>query len=201
MKPKARWDTQPYQRMVSADYWQGALRVRFENGDCVSLPVASLSRPTTEVANWDAVTFAPYEIVLPTTEGQVEIPWSTIRLLTDKEFDAHWAKAAEESARKTGARLRELRESRSLSLDELATRARLTSDQLSRLEAGTAGIPLLTIEDVLEAMGSSFDELADVHSPVHRRQPRPRSLGVGDSGDGETARQASGIRPVPRSFR
>jgi DNA-binding Xre family transcriptional regulator len=156
MRPKARWDTQPYQRMVCAKYGQGELSVQFENGDCVSLPIASLSRPSTERANWDAVTATPYEIVVPAAEGQVEIPWDTIRLLTDKEFDAYWAKAAEESARKTGTRLRELRERRSLSVEELAARAGITAEQLSRLEAGRAGIPLVTVETVLDAMGASL---------------------------------------------
>jgi len=36
---------------------------------------------------------------------------------------------------------------------------------------------------------------------VSRHRPRPRSLGIGSSGRGDTAAQTAAERPVPRSWR
>jgi transcriptional regulator with XRE-family HTH domain len=112
------------------------------------------------VANWDALTFSPYEIVVPTLQGEIEVPWSTIRLLSDKEYSAHLADAAEEEARQIGLRIKELRTSRNLSGKEVAERAGITPQSLSRIENGRHDIVFTTLRRILAAMGYSLKDLA-----------------------------------------
>ena len=103
---------------------------------------------------------APYEIVVPTIDDPVEIPWSTIRVLTDQDYSAHLAAAAEEQAKRIGRRIAELRESRGLSSEELAERAGITSQSLSRIEAGRPDAVFTTLQRVLAALGCSLRDLA-----------------------------------------
>jgi DNA-binding Xre family transcriptional regulator len=92
--------------------------------------------------------------------GHVEIPWSTIRALTDREYAAHLAEAAEEQARQIGLRIRELRELRGLSSNELAERAGITPQSLSRIEHGHHDVVFRTLRRILAAMGCSLRDLA-----------------------------------------
>jgi plasmid maintenance system antidote protein VapI len=188
-------------RIASAVYRGGQLVTRFEDGSCVSTPIEGLLRPGTQDGNWSRLTFNPFEIVVPTADGAVEIPWNVIRVLTDKEYDAYIAAAAKERPRAIGARLRDLRERRPLSSQEVADIAGLDADRLSQIESGTAAISGPTLDRILEAMGSSLQEFAAMGSAVASRHPQPPSLGVGDSGRRDTARPAGDLRPVPRSSR
>ena len=75
---------------------------------------------------------------MPAGSEQVEIPWSTVRLLTDPAYGAHLAEVAEDEARQVGRRLRGPREARNLIAKELAGRAGITPRSLSRIEPGPA---------------------------------------------------------------
>jgi len=104
------------------------------------------------------VVYDEFEIVVPSEPEDLEIPWSTIRVLTDPAFDAHLEAAAEREARRLGLRVREPREGRGLSAEELAARVGLTPDQLSRIESGQAGVLLETLGRIVEAMGYTIHE-------------------------------------------
>jgi DNA-binding Xre family transcriptional regulator len=156
---KHYWDTREYSWIVGTEYRNGSLVVSFRDGARVAVEVKDLLPPRYHAPNWDAVTFNEFEIVVPTADGNLEIPWSAIRVLTDPAFDAHLEAAAARDAQRIGVRLREFREQQDIGLDELAARTGLTRDQLARLEAGQAGIPLQTLDRVLEATGHALWDL------------------------------------------
>lgn len=92
-------------------------------------------------------------------QPDVEIPWSTIRALTDKDYSAHLAAAAAEQAKKVGLRLRALRELRHLTSKEVAERAGITLQSLSRIEHGHHDVVFTTLQRILAAMGCSLQDL------------------------------------------
>jgi transcriptional regulator with XRE-family HTH domain len=197
MKADPRWSTRGYQRLSSAQYRDGQVTTRFENGDRASVPAESLLRLDASGVNWGAMTFTPYEVVVPTADGAVEIPWSTIRALTDPSYSAYLGAAAAELPRKVGARLRELRERRQLSRDEVATRANIPLELLVRIESGDAETNFETMDTVLEAIGSSFQELALMGSGFGNRRPRSRTRANGAPEHSDTAHRSGERRPPP----
>lgn len=165
MGATARWDTREYQRIAEAEHRGDQLRVLFEDGSWVSLDPSRLLTPDAQQADWSAMRVSPFELTLPAQEGEVEVPWSTIRALTDRDFSAHLAEAADEQARQVGLRIRELREARGLSGKELAERAGITPQSLSRIEQGRHDVVFTTLQRILAAMGCSVRDLAP---PTHR---------------------------------
>lgn len=155
---KHRWDTREYTWIEDVQHRNGHLTVSFRDGTQAVVDVADLLPPRYHVPDWEDLRFDEFEIVVPTATGDLEIPWSAIRVLTDPAFDAHLKAAAEREAQRVGRRVRELRESRGLSADELGSRVGLTAEQLGRLEAGQAGVPLETLGRLVEAMGYTIHE-------------------------------------------
>lgn len=157
----AKWDTKAYRRMVSARYQDGKLRVLFEDGAWVDLKPEQVLPPDTNGIQWERLSTAPYEITVPSEHGDVAIPWSTVRAVTDKEYSAHLVDAAEEQARQIGRRIRELRESRGLTSKELAGRAGIAPQSLSRIELGRHDVVFTTLQRILAAMGCSLKDLVN----------------------------------------
>src|SRR6266508_1044454 len=155
----AKWDTREYRRIVSASYRDGRLIVLFEDRTWVDLKADRVVPPETRGAQWERLAVSPYEVTVPTENGAVEIPWSTVRAVTDKAYSAHLADAAEEEARQIGLRIRELREKRNLSSKELAERAGITPQSLSRIELGRHDVVFTTLRRILAAMGCSLKDL------------------------------------------
>src|SRR5436305_438147 len=92
------------------------------------------------------LTSDPYEILVPAADREVEVPWSTIRVLTDRDYSAHLATAADEEARRIGERIQELRRIRRLSSKELAQRAGISPQSLSRIEHGRHDVVFTTLQ-------------------------------------------------------
>lgn len=153
------WTRKGYQRIADARYDAGDLILRFEDGSSATVKAGSLLPSGTSDADWAAMTSDPYEISVPTAAGPVEIPWSTIRALTDSEYSAHLANVAEEQARQIGLRIRELREQRHLSNKELASRAGISPQSLSRIEHGHHDVVFTTLQRILAAMGCRLQDL------------------------------------------
>ncbi|HID0815732.1 TPA: helix-turn-helix domain-containing protein [Clostridium botulinum] len=61
--------------------------------------------------------------------------------------------------KKLGIRLRELRESKRWTQEELALRAEISTSHMGRLERGERGVTLDSLEKVTKALGISFEEL------------------------------------------
>ena len=144
------------------------LRVRFKDGSAVAVAAAPLLPAEARDVHWGALSFTPFEITVPTATGDVEIPWSTIRALTDKDYSAHLAAAADEQASKVGQRLRELRERRNLTSQAVAERADITPQSLSRIEHGHHSVVFPTLQRILAAMGCSLNDLV---VPAPRPEP------------------------------
>lgn len=160
MSAATKWDAREYQRITSARRRGDELVVQFEDGSQVSVDTQRVLPPDNRIPQWDAMTFNPYEIVVPTLDGEFEVPWSTIRVLTDKEYGAYLAAVAEEEARQIGLRIKELRNSRNLSSKELAERAGITPQSLSRIEHGRHDVVFTTLRRLLAAMGFGLKDLS-----------------------------------------
>src|SRR6266567_3757736 len=122
MSVSPRWDTGDYQRIIGVERRGSELAVRFGDGAEVVVDPEGLLPSGVRHVDWEALTFNPYEIILPTSTESIEIPWSTIRALTDRQYAMHLADAAREQARQIGLRIKELREQRGLTSKELAER-------------------------------------------------------------------------------
>jgi DNA-binding Xre family transcriptional regulator len=156
---RSQWTHQGYQRIAGARYDAGQLTVQFEDGSSANLKAESLLPSHASDVDWDAMAVDPYEIAVPSATGPVEIPWSTVRALTDSEYSAHLADVAEEQARQIGLRIRELREQRHLSSKGLATRAGIAPQSLSRIEHGHHDVVFTTLQRILAAMGCGLQDL------------------------------------------
>lgn len=168
-KTKDRWDELAYQRIASVAYADRCVTVCFEDGQRVSIEARRLLPERVHEADWTTLEHDEYEMRVQTAAGTCEIPWDTIRVLTDKGFSAHRAAAAEEEARLVGRRIRELREHRHLSSKDLAERAGITAQSLSRIELGRHDVVLTTLERILAAMGCSLRDLvSNASEPVHQ---------------------------------
>ncbi|HYU18315.1 MAG TPA: helix-turn-helix transcriptional regulator [Chloroflexota bacterium] len=185
MTTTTRWSAPGYQRIGSAQYDGGKLLVRFEDGNRVSVDATRALPPGSPEVDWGSMTVGPYEILVPAPDGQIEIPWSTIRVLTDRGYAAHLAAAAEQQARQIGRQIKKLRESRNLTGKELAERAGISPQSLSRIEHGKHDVVFSTLRRILAAMGYSLTDLvegagvaggpaAEVH-PTAARRPRRTS--------------------------
>jgi DNA-binding XRE family transcriptional regulator len=157
-----RWDEPQYQQMASATLEGNYLVVLFEDGVSAKVPTEGLLPPGTSHPLWDKMQVNLYEITIPTSVGEREIPWTTIRLLTDSKFATYMAQVAEEQAQDVGHRLRELRQSKGLTGKEVAERAGITAQSLSRIENGHHDVVFTTLKKILTAMGATLADLAEV---------------------------------------
>ena len=155
-----KWQWRDYQRIASARLEGNQLVVLFEDGSCARVDAQRVLPADTRAPDWASMMVDPYEIVVPTIDDAVEIPWSTIRVLTDRDYSAHLAAAAEEQAKHIGRRIQELRENRGLGRAELAEQAAITSHSLSRIEAGRPDAVFTDLQRVLAALDCSLRDLA-----------------------------------------
>jgi DNA-binding Xre family transcriptional regulator len=160
MDDPARWNRYEYDRVIAVHHADGWLAVSFADGDHVRLKADRLLPPNAGTAQWDRLTFSPYEIAVPTAEEILVMPSCTVRVLTDEEYSAHLACMAEEQARRIGLRLRALRKARGLTSKELAARAGIHQQSLSRIEHGQHDVVFITLRRILAAMGCSLRDLA-----------------------------------------
>ncbi len=157
-----KWDEPEYQRMVTAAIEDVYLVVSFENGERVKVLTESLLSPGNAGLFWDKMQVTAYEISVPTPTGVREIPWTTIRLLTDRKFAAHMAQVAEEAAQDVGHRLRTIRQSKGFTSKEVAERAGISAQSLSRIENGHHDVVFTTLNKILAAMGATLTDLAEI---------------------------------------
>jgi len=131
------------------------LFVTFADGDEVRFDVTDYGNAYLEAAGpiWSRAYVGEHEVEVPTANGVEGIPWDSIRRLTDPEFAVHWEEMAAAAARRTGQRLRRLREERGLAVAELAARAGEMAATVADVEDGAAGIDLQRTDRLLAAMG------------------------------------------------
>lgn len=155
------WDQSEYQRLENVVFDEGRLRVRFANGDEIEVDPTQLVRPeVAAAADWAAAVVDGPEIAVPTSDRPIGISWLDLRSLTDSAFAAHLAEVADEEAQQVGQRIRSLRQSRNLSSAELARRADITPQSLSRIELGRHDVVYSTLQRLLAAMNYTLADLA-----------------------------------------
>jgi DNA-binding XRE family transcriptional regulator len=160
MTDTPHWNADGYQRIVGVTCQLPHLTVEFADGTRACAEAQRLLPPDSDPVEWERLTWSPYEIAVPSAYEIVVIPWSTIRILTDKAYAAHLARAAEDAARRIGTRIRELRKARGLTGKELAERAGIAPQSLSRIEHGQHEVVLSTLQSLLAAMGCSLRDVA-----------------------------------------
>lgn len=154
-----KWNSPRFQRICSAKINDNNLWVRFEDGTTAEIESHKILPSEINQPRWEQLHFNPYEIILPAENGEIEVSWSTIRALTDAEYSAHLAKMAEEQAKKIGRRIKELRKRRDMKGKDLAERAGITPQSLSRIENGKHDIVFSTLQKLLGAMGYGLKDL------------------------------------------
>jgi len=155
-----KWDSPRFQRICSVKADPNHFRVRFEDGTTAEIESRKILPNEIDQPRWEKLRFNPYEIIVPTENGELEIPWSTIRVLTDSAYSAHLAKAAEVQAQKIGRRISQLRKGRGMKSKELAERAGIAPQSLSRIEHGKHDIAFSTLQKILSSMGYGLKDLS-----------------------------------------
>ena len=156
------WNTKEYQTIKGVEIVDKEILITFEDGEIIIVTRDQLIARDTNNAHWDQVFTDGYVIILPTPSGEYEIPWTKIRLLSDSSFATHWATKEEEQAKGIGQQLRKLRRSRNLTAKEVARRAGISPQSLSRIETGKHDVVFTTLRKILGAMGYSLKDLAEV---------------------------------------
>jgi len=156
---KRAWDTSAYHRMTAARYDAGDLVVDFEDGTRARVNARALLSPSEPDPDWSGMVVDSYELVVPAARGRVEIPWSRIRLLTDPAFGAHWQAMAAKEDRLIGDRIAALREGQGLGVEEVARRAEVPLETVTRVEAGEVQAGFALLERILAPLGATLDDL------------------------------------------
>lgn len=157
----AHWEKSDYQKIKTARFVNGKVMVDFENGDQVELPKEAIASFDTYEVLWDQIQSNSYEVTIPAKPNSIEIPWDKIRVLTDTEFGKYLANRAEEQATLIGTKIKRLREKKGIKSNELAERAGVTPQTISRIEKGHTDLSFGTLRKILASMGYSLRDLAN----------------------------------------
>ena len=161
----ARWDSPSYQRIAATSgLVDGVVEVSFANGDTVSVDLADLLNPAPP--NGAEVIRRDHDIIVRSpNEDDRYISWLAIRAQTDAEFSGHLRSAGRDEQTKIGLALRRLRKARGLSSKDVARRAGISAQSMSRIELGHHDVVFSTLRKILGAMGCSLADLANEDSP------------------------------------
>lgn len=156
------WDHADYQRFCEAHGEDHMLVASFENGDEIRVDLRALLNVDDATANWDTLDVDPYELRLAVNGETIEVSWLDVRALADDSLAASLADRAHEQARHIGHRLRVLRTRRKLTSREVAERAGISAQSLSRIERGRHDVVFSTLQRLLAAMNLDLTDLAAV---------------------------------------
>jgi Zn-dependent peptidase ImmA (M78 family)/DNA-binding XRE family transcriptional regulator len=171
------WDDGAYQRFAEANIDGEQLVVRFENGDEVRVNANRLLG-VEGAPQWGELEVSQYELRLTAGEERHEVAWVDVRALDDASFAGYLAERAAEEARQVGHRLRSLRERRNLSSRELAERAGINPQSLSRIERGRHDVVFSTLQRLLAAMNYDLADLSGLAGPSVPRERVLTALGT-----------------------
>jgi transcriptional regulator with XRE-family HTH domain len=156
------WETREYRQIENAMVRNDALLVQFRDGAMVEINTNRLLPHDVPNGEWSDLQVGSNAICARVGGKQVEVPWNLIRLLTDSEYSSYEAGRAETQAKTVGMRIRALREGKALSSKELAQRAGISAQSLSRIENGKHDVVFTTLQRILAAMGCTLRDLAEV---------------------------------------
>jgi transcriptional regulator with XRE-family HTH domain len=157
----APWDAAAYRTVIAVGYGNGRLEVDFADGGHASVPVDRLVPSGSPEPVWEEVRHGEHEVLVPRDgEPELEISWMDVRAQDDPEFAEFLIQTADEEARRVGARLRALRESKGMTSKEVAEAAGIAPMSLSRIELGRHDVVYRTLRKILAAMGLGLHDLA-----------------------------------------
>lgn len=177
MKP---WNDIKYQTINKAAIDKATLFVEFANGDRIGIALHNLlpSETETQLSNvkTEDLEVRPYEVVIKTISTQKGIPWDKLRVLTDKEFGKHLAEEADDQAKLIGIKIKRLREKKGIKSMDLAERAGLTAQTISRIEKGHQDVNFSTLRRLLASMGYGLADLAEEEAELSEETATPKSF-------------------------
>lgn len=154
-----KWDNVEYQVIDHVEIVETYIVVQFKNGDKATLPMNSIDTSKYKNIKWNELSYYDFEIVVPAEPNNIEISWSYIRLLQDKEYSAFVANKAEEQARQIGSLLKKIRTSKGIKSKDVAERAKITPQTISRIEQGKQDVSFMTLKRILAALGADLSDL------------------------------------------
>lgn len=160
-KKMKAWDDINYQKIQRATLETGTLYIHFQNGDDRELPIKSVLPLEIDSFDEASLIFNDYDIVLKSDKGDFIIPWDKIRILSDKDFAQAMAQKAEEHSRLIGNKIKSMRERKGIKSNDLAERAGITPQTITRIEKGHTDIGFSTLRKILASMGYSLKDLAN----------------------------------------
>jgi len=156
-----KWNNTSYQKIVNAKLAHNQIVVSFENGDIVKIPKEVLIQKNVSKIVWDKLKHHPFEIIIPAKPEPIEIPWDEIRIVTDKEFGKYLAKRSEKQSKLIGSKIKQLRKRKGIKSNELAERAGITPQTISRIEQGHTDVSFSTLKKILASIGCTLKDLAN----------------------------------------
>lgn len=154
------WNKNEYQRIIGAKQDGGDVIINFANDDIVVIAISKLLPYDKSDLEIMSIAFNDFELLI----NEVEVPWDRIRVLTDSDFAKEMSKQADENARQVGDKLKSLREAKKMKAFDLADRAGLTPQTISRIEKGHTDVTFATLRRILAAMGYTLKDLASVEA-------------------------------------
>lgn len=156
-----KWEQPSYQKIEDVKYDQNKLLIWFENGDEIEVPIEAVVQYGTTDIEWSKINNTSYALTVPAKPNDIEIPWDKLRVISDKDFSKHLAEKAEEQAKLIGIKIKRLREKKGLKANDLAERAGITAQTISRIEKGHTDVNFGTLRKILASMGYSLRDLAN----------------------------------------
>lgn len=156
-----KWDEYNYQKIIDASLEGDELKVVFQNGDNIILPLIKVLPIGLDPTNVTLLNYSDYELHFESNGNTIVVPWDKLRVLTDQDFAKEMALKAEENAQLVGIRLKILRERKGLRSNELAERAGVTPQTITRIEKGHTDVSFATLRKILAAMAYTLKDLAN----------------------------------------
>lgn len=183
------WDDINYQKITKAYLKGGILFIHFKNDDEREVPIKSLLPLDVDSVDESSLNWSDYEISLKGFQGEFMIPWDRIRTISDKDFANNMAQKAEEHSRLIGIKIKLMRERKGIKSNELAERAGITPQTITRIEKGHTDVGFTTLRKILASMGYSLKDLATFEVAEVARQAwtfelllkRLKELGINSS--------------------
>lgn len=154
-----KWDDINYQKIINVEVLKDTLKITFSNSDKVTLPIENLTSIETKEYDLQNIKFNDFEITIKASPVDLIIPWDKIRVLSDSEFAKEMVQKADDNASLVGLRIKSLRERKNLKSTDLAERAGITPQTITRIEKGYTDVNFKTLKKILTAMGYTLKDL------------------------------------------
>jgi ribosome-binding protein aMBF1 (putative translation factor) len=156
---KKQLDPESQKRLAKVRYLENikVFVVQMENGKTYAINISEISEAdSTKVVKWQLSRSRDHIRVAQESGNQFEIPWDEVLYHREPQYEYYKGKHAEYiniEQKKIGQTVRETREKKGYSVQELANKSGMKRPNLSRLEHGHHQPSLETLERIAEALG------------------------------------------------